>query len=108
MHGVQNAHRTERIDILAKTDSSLTALHNQREKTRGAKLIIHMSGNQTAIMDPAVLDKGGEPKKFSFDYSYWSHDGFQERDNGYLDPTSSKYADQVRINITQAVQITLP
>ena len=75
---------------------SLTALHNQREITRGAKLIIHMSGNQTAIMDPAVMDKGGEPKKFSFDYSYWSHDGYQERENGYFEPTTLKYADQVR------------
>lgn len=55
-----------------------------------------MSGTQTAIMDPAVMDKGGEPKKFSFDYSYWSHDGFKETESGYLQPTTPKYADQVR------------
>lgn len=76
--------------------TSLITLHNQRENTRRAKLIIHMSGNQTSIMDPSVMDRGGEPKKFSFDYSYWSHDGFQEKENGYLEPTSPKYADQVR------------
>ena len=76
---------------------SLTTWHNQRENTRGAKLIINMSGNQTTIMDPTAMDRGGEPKKFSFDYSYWSHDGFQERDNGYLEPTSFKYADQVKL-----------
>ena len=86
----------------------MTSLHNQREKTRGAKLIIHMSGNQTAIMDPAVLDKGGEPKKFSFDYSYWSHDGFGERDDGYLEPTSMKYADQVRKMLLQCSIVCLP
>ena len=85
----------------------MTALHNQREKTRGAKLIIRMSGNQTAIMDPAVVDKGGEPKKFSFDYSYWSHDGFRERDDGYLEPTSVKYADQVRKCYAVCIQYSL-
>ena len=61
-----------------------------------------MSGNQTAIMDPAVMDRGGEPKKFSFDYSYWSHDGFREKENGYLEPTTPKYADQVRNGILLA------
>ena len=45
------------------------------------------------------MDKGGEPKKFSFDYSYWSHDGFKEKDNGYFEPTTPKYADQVRERI---------
>ena len=83
---------------------SLTALYNQREITRGAKLIIHMSGNQTAIMDPAVMDKGGEPKKFTFDYSYWSHGGYQERENGYFEPTTLKYADQVRRTCNTALK----
>nr|KAG5687659.1 hypothetical protein BaRGS_027551 [Batillaria attramentaria] len=32
-----------------------------------------MSGNQTTIKNPE--DKGAEPKKFAFDFSYWSHDG---------------------------------
>lgn len=50
-------------------------------------------------MDPAVMDKGGEPKKFSFDYSYWSHNGFKEKEDGYLEPTTPKYADQVREGI---------
>ena len=36
-----------------------------------------------------------EPKKFTFDYSYWSHDGFSEREDGYLYPTEPRYADQV-------------
>merc|ERR1711976_1147206 len=39
-----------------------------------------------------------EPKKFAFDYSYWSHDGFKERaSDGYLEEASSKYADQRKV-----------
>jgi hypothetical protein len=30
------------------------------------------------------LKETGEVKKFSFDYSYWSHDGFDELPNGVL------------------------
>ena len=51
-----------------------------------------MSGNSTYITDP---NDGGEPKMFTFDYSYWSHDGFTEEQNGYLSPKSDQYADQV-------------
>ncbi len=41
-----------------------------------------------------------DPRKFNFDYSYWSHDGFKEEGNGYMvpdksHPSGSKYADQV-------------
>ena len=68
-------------------------MHNEREKKRQATLIIGMNGATTTIKDPE--DKGGEPKKFAFDYSYWSHDEFKERSDGYLEPTGSKYADQV-------------
>ncbi len=39
------------------------------------------------------MDK--EPRKFNFDFSYWSHDGFKELDDGYLEPAEKKYADQV-------------
>ncbi|XP_074659378.1 kinesin-like protein KIF28 isoform X2 [Tubulanus polymorphus] len=65
---------------------------NQRENARNAKLIISMSGSTTEISDPA---NKGNKKKFAFDYSYWSHDGFTEEANGYLKPTASKYADQM-------------
>jgi hypothetical protein len=53
-----------------------------------------MIGNSTEIKDPAAPD--AEPKKFAFDFSYWSHDCFKEDDRGYLNPTEPKYADQVR------------
>uniref|UniRef100_A0A1I8GX08 Kinesin-like protein n=1 Tax=Macrostomum lignano TaxID=282301 RepID=A0A1I8GX08_9PLAT len=64
-----------------------------RERTRGSKLIIKMDGTQTVITDPA----SGQDKKFAFDYSYWSHDGFTEQANGYFAPASAKYADQQKV-----------
>lgn len=52
-----------------------------------------MSGNSTTISAPSS-DKE-DSKAFTFDYSYWSHDGYEEQENGYLAPTSPLYADQV-------------
>lgn len=54
-----------------------------------------MNGNTTIINDPN--QKTGE-KKFTFDFSYWSHDGYREREDGYLEPVEAKYADQVHCN----------
>ena len=69
-------------------------MHNARETSRKSHVIIDMKGNSTYIKDPENMKE--EPKKFAFDYSYWSHDSFKERaSDGYLEPSSSKYADQV-------------
>ncbi len=66
---------------------------NDREKKRKAVNIIEMpDGKKTGIRDPANMK--AEPKWFTFDHSYWSHDGFKDN-NGTLEGTSSKYADQV-------------
>lgn len=69
---------------------------NDREKNRDARLIIQMKGNITEIQDPVAPDNV-EPRKFAFDYSYWSHDGFKEREDGYFAPTTDYYADQVML-----------
>ena len=45
---------------------------NQREKDRDATCIIRMEGAKTTIINPAT----NEEKDFAFDYSFWSHDGF--------------------------------
>jgi hypothetical protein len=67
---------------------------NGREKERNATLIIEMVGNTTKISDPV----SGKVKDYSFDYSYWSHDGFEEDENGYLNAVGgSKYADQAAV-----------
>lgn len=55
-----------------------------------------MTGNSTKIRDPAAPDNV-EPRKFAFDYSYWSHDGFEEKEDGYFAPVTPRYADQVHL-----------
>jgi kinesin family protein 1 len=52
-----------------------------------------MNGKITTIKNPE--EPKAEPRKFTFDFSYWSHDGFKELDDGYMSPTDSKYGDQV-------------
>ena len=56
-----------------------------------------MNGKTTSIEDPSGSD---EPKKFTFDHSYWSHDGCKEEANGYYGadkshPNGKKFCDQV-------------
>ena len=50
-------------------------------------------GLRTGIKDPN--NAKAEPKMFGFDHSYWSHDGFTESSEGYLEASGGKYADQV-------------
>ncbi|XP_071941853.1 kinesin-like protein KIF28P [Antedon mediterranea] len=51
-----------------------------------------MQGATTTIKNPAAPNE--DPRKFNFDHSYWSHDGFEEDADGYLKPVSPRYADQ--------------
>lgn len=71
---------------------------NSREKSRNATLIINMQGATTTITDPSSKDV----KKFTFDYSYWSHDGCKTESNGYFAPDPSqpngkKFCDQKKV-----------
>ncbi|EGD80556.1 kinesin family member 1C [Salpingoeca rosetta] len=66
---------------------------NKREKERQAQLCIQMSGQTTTITNP----HSKEEKRFTFDFSYWSHDGFEEQSDGLLVPTGAQYADQQRV-----------
>ena len=54
-------------------------LYWQREKDRDSKLCVRMLGPTTTVINPE--DK--KEKSFSFDYSYWSHDGERGRPDGY-------------------------
>ncbi|XP_013411854.1 kinesin-like protein KIF28P [Lingula anatina] len=69
---------------------------SQREKDSNAQRIIDMDGVTTYIKDPAARP-GEEPKKFIFDHSYWSHDGFKEEKDGYFSPATAKYSDQTKV-----------
>lgn len=62
---------------------------NQREKDLNSRLCVRMRDNTTVLVD----DSGAE-RSFSFDHSFWSHDGFEEQPDGYLSPVSPQFADQ--------------
>jgi len=49
-----------------------------------------MAGPTTTIFDPT-----GKTKPYTFDYSFWSHDGFEVDDEGISRAVNgSNYADQ--------------
>ena len=73
-------------------------LQSQREKQRNASCIVDMEDKTTILYNPNNFK--AEPKKFTFDYSFWSHNGFIENELDIatpdLDhPNGYKYADQV-------------
>ena len=64
---------------------------NTREKELNCKCVVDMN-NPTTILKP---HSGESERKFTFDYSFWSFDGFDTLENGYMKATpGSKYADQ--------------
>ena len=65
---------------------------NSREKKMKATLIIGMQGPMTSIKNP----ENGQVKPFTFDYSYWSHDQYEDQD-GLLVATGPKYATQLTV-----------
>ena len=74
---------------------------NAREKDRNSVCCIEMPGaNQTIIRDDL-----GKEKKFTFDHSFWSHDGFRVLEDGYMEPEDDKYADQKIVFDTVGKQI---
>lgn len=63
---------------------------NERELGLNADCCIEMNGPTTVIKD-----SGGKEIPFTFDESFWSHDGFVDNGTGYNEPKlGSKYADQ--------------
>mmetsp|Transcript_21842 Transcript_21842/g.62164 ORF Transcript_21842/g.62164 Transcript_21842/m.62164 type:complete len:228 (-) Transcript_21842:1455-2138(-) len=69
---------------------------NQREKGLDAVCCIAMAGPTTTIND---VDGGTGEETFTFDYSFWSHDGFAISDEGLLIPEdgNSPYVDQKKV-----------
>jgi hypothetical protein len=60
------------------------------EKEMGAKVCVKMDGPTTILVDP----ESGQDKKFTFDFSYWSHDGFDTKEDGETVGVDEKYATQ--------------
>ena len=77
---------------------------NQREEDIGSVCCISMRGKETHLLDiedssssssSSSSSNSKPPRIFCFDYSYWSHDGYKEREDGYKYPEEgSNYADQ--------------
>jgi len=66
---------------------------NDRETSLGATLCIEMEGATTAIRSGADA-----LTSFTFDESFWSHDGFEPDETGYSRPKpGSNYADQTLV-----------
>ncbi|CAI2387376.1 unnamed protein product [Moneuplotes crassus] len=66
---------------------------SQREKDRGCTSCIAMDGPCTLIYDVATQ----RTFTFTFDYSFWSSNGFEEEDDGLLVPSESYYGDQHKV-----------
>ena len=74
---------------------------NTREKDNNSICCIEMNQTQTTIKDEL-----GQPRTFTFDHSFWSHDSYIEQENGYLAPDDSgKYTDQSLVFETLGKQI---
>lgn len=54
-----------------------------------------MKENTTILINPR--DRNQKQHQFTFDYSLWSHDGYEVLENGYLYPVDDRYIDQRRI-----------
>lgn len=73
---------------------------NGREKERNSTLCVRMTDKSTTLVNP----ENQQEKTFTFDYSYWSHDGERARDDGYNESAGpgcgtdgATYADQITV-----------
>lgn len=67
---------------------------NSRENEMGAKVCLRMTKQgQTIITNP----EDDKDKTFTFDYSYWSHDGYHVGDDGELIADNDMYATQRKV-----------
>jgi hypothetical protein len=52
-----------------------------------------MTDTETLVKNVLAGEEGGE-RRFTFDYSFWSHDGYETREDGYTYPApGSNYKD---------------
>ncbi|EGD78680.1 kinesin-Like protein [Salpingoeca rosetta] len=64
---------------------------NSRELHSAARCVVEMKGSQTILQDPSGTR---QPRPFTFDYSYWSFDGFETQPDGTIVKKADNYADQ--------------
>ena len=73
------------------------------EKERKSKCCLKMEGKMTTITN---LLEDGSSRNFSFDFSYWSHDGFEEDDTGYLNPVGGSHYARIGSKILLQTYLT--
>lgn len=72
---------------------------NSREIELNSTLCIAMNGPTTILLGNFVnlhidVEDSKKNRDFAFDYSFWSHDSFENDENGYSKPLpGTKYAD---------------
>ncbi|XP_077095110.1 kinesin-like protein KIF28 isoform X4 [Siphateles boraxobius] len=69
---------------------------NKRERDAGSRCVISMTSNNISIQDPRNPQNS---RTFTFDYTYWSHNGFSRNKDGLFVPEEacSRYADQTSV-----------
>lgn len=65
---------------------------NARELKLKTELCVQMNGNTTILKN-----EEGKERTFAYDYSFWSHDGFEVDEKGVNVATSEQYADQNQV-----------
>lgn len=68
---------------------------NQREMDLKTELCVKMTGQSIMLLN----EKSEVERTFSYDYCFWSHDGFRTLPDGYNEPEApgSNYADQKKV-----------
>ena len=74
---------------------------NTREMELQSELCLDMHHNTTTIKDIS----SGATRDFTFDYSFWSHDNFETREDGYYVACTDKYCDQRSVYDKVGVEI---
>lgn len=92
----QNSNQLENIKVAVRLRP-----FTEREKQRGSQRIVDIEQNTIALYSPRHSDPASA-KKFTFDYSYWSHDGFKRDSSGVNVPdeehvNGKKYVGQAQV-----------
>ncbi|CAD8078169.1 unnamed protein product [Paramecium primaurelia] len=77
--------------------------YNARELELNCQLCVAMNGPTTILLD---IEDPKKNRDFAFDYSFWSHDSFENDENGYSRAIpGTKYADQQMVFDTVGQEI---
>ncbi|KAL4504232.1 hypothetical protein ABPG72_021070 [Tetrahymena utriculariae] len=67
---------------------------NNREIELGSELCVAMQGNKTSLVH---FEDQKKNRDFFFDFSFWSHSGFEQDETGLCKAVDQKYCDQRKV-----------